>query len=340
MGLIPSVRDTQTHYKAECAAYIDLYGIANAHPEYPAYTGDMLALEDRAIDDTLCLDNGGEYYPELASLSLDERGGTLWLNWDETDRVRQYVLKVLGEESEAFAQFIVLMDLLEETGFQGGYWPFNPTYPYAHWSFTGVCSHPAQLKSNAQGFRTYIGCPENMLAVLPDFPIPSEEDFEVHTYDVYGFCTFPYAFSPAPGTSLSGHLMEIQTGTPGHGSDGFKFIHLYEFEEGELNQWQDSVDFTLVPDGIMIAPVNELGETIMEELEVPPLSTLIGVDRISLAEDADPPPPSALDVLLYVDQSFSEGKMVRLMFNTEGGERLHRYLLPIFSPLVPEDITE
>jgi hypothetical protein len=298
---------------AECTAFIIWDNVSPVEP-FPYLTTEHSAIAE-AVDRTACLDNGGEYHPTLASPSgIVERQGLVWLNWNQLTLVQEYVnihlipLNLLSELN-------VFLDFLESIGFEYNYWPSDPVYPYANWSFTGVCAHPVELQEKLSdgSLRTAVPCPSTYVAVLPEFDFPDPDDDS--TFSVSGYCTLPYAFPPGPNMAAPTAIPEITIGKPGGGFDGA--IYLARPTVDTLARWLEAVAFDVDEAGIKVTARNALGRDLLDAVNVPDGSHIIGWG-----------PPDVRALALRIDAALVANRISMIVLVTPNRRTLFRYLVP------------
>lgn len=313
----------------ECMAYVIWAGIDEVHPLYQHVAGDP---DDRGIDATACLDNGRAYDPGVAALSSAERDGLIWLNWPEVSFIKDFLVVEL-QGLPFYDNLIVWLDLLEAAGFELDYWPTDPVWPYNRWSSTGVCGHPAQLKAVVVGdqqvhYFTQLGCPNAMIAVMPDFEHPDVDDVETHGWSLDGYCTYAHLVPPPAGSALTTPLDVVQVGASGSGFSGARYVDMSVLTREDLEAWSQAVSFEPVPNGYEVYSTNELGRSLLVAFGVPEYSTLLAVDDTVLTSGETDDRVSLLELGLQIDKSTAGGHFTLLVLDTEDGRRLHRYVVP------------
>lgn len=311
----------------ECMAYVVWAEIDEVHPLYQHASGDP---DDRGIEETLCLDNGRAYDPGEAALTSLERDGLIWLNWPETEFITQY-LGVALQSLPFYEELLVFLDLLEFVGWELDYWKVKPDWPYSRWSSTGVCAHPARIDAVENGdqivLRTWLGCPNEMVAVMPDFKLPDAFDLE-KSWSVEGYCTFPHLLPPPSGMALTTPLDVVQVGAEGEGFSGARYVDLAKLTRDDLAAWSTAVSFEPTPDGYEVYATNELGRSLLIAFGVPEFSTLLAVDDTLVITPETSSVVPLLELGLQLDTNTTEGHFTVLVFDTPDNRRLHRYVVP------------
>lgn len=305
----------------ECAAMVtwqhaDPLGEQYPFPdsEDPSFDGTM-----RAVGATRCLDNGGQYLPGLAAVTMAERNGLLWLNWDELDQIKVWITANLGG-NPLFQTLLVAFDQFEDLGKEPLYWPLNPAWPWSRWSYTGICAHPAELRmaDSDIAIETWLGCPRGMSAVMPEFDPPQQPD---PNWKVEGFCTFPHQMPPSDGAAGPTAFPELKIGKPGHGFDGA--IYIAPLTRETALRWAESLEAIPTADGLLqIFAVNDLGRALLNTVNIPDGALLRSIQGERWEND-----PTA--VVLKIDRQLSAGRLVSLWFESPDRKRvLPRYLVP------------
>jgi hypothetical protein len=313
------VKQAPRQEDAECTAWVIWDNVGPVHGQlYPYMSSEHVAIGE-AVDSAECLDNGGEYHPVLASPSaLVERQGLVWLNWDQLTAVQAYVqvhLAPLG----VLEELNVFLDFLESLGFEYNYWPSDPLYPYARWSFTGVCAHPVELRAKTSGphygsIRTTKPCPLSYLPVLPDIEFPDlDDEVEVGHWVAEGYCTLVQALPPGPGMAGPTAVPEITVGKPGHGFSGA--IYLERPTDSTFARWAKAVELAPDRDGIVIKARDQLGREILQAVNVPDGSRIVGSGTDVTALGID------------VGRTLLDGRISMVILDTPDGRRLHRYVV-------------
>ena len=335
----PLVRDVaidyQRHEDAECAAFVMFDEIMQAHTLYPfegmneahAYT----QAEVRAFDAAACLDNGGEYLTPAAALTSGERNGLIWVNWTQIDSMIEFLQSTFSPDvQEAVNDALIFLDWLESQGWSWNLWPLNPAWPWSNWSFTGVCAHPVQLSSTAQGeIRTRVPCPRSYIPVVPDFnpPDPEVEDYPELDWRVDGYCTLPMQIAPMESAINRTLAPQIKIGKQGHGFSGA--IYVEPMTPGTLELLSNSLSLTKLNDapGISIGAKDGNGEELLSSMNVPVGSVVVGTNL-----NIDSADPTVNEMVAGVDNHLARGQIVMLLLDDPNGKRLHRYIVPTPTP--------
>jgi hypothetical protein len=280
--------------------------------EDPAYDGTM-----RAVGATRCLDNGGQYLPGLAAVSMADRNGLLWLNWDELDQVKLWIAANVGGNA-LFETLLVAFDFFESKG-ESLYWPINPAWPWSRWSYTGICAHPAELRlaDNDIKIKTWLGCPRGMVPIMPKVDPPQQPD---PNWKLEGFCTFPYQMPPSIGSAAPTVFPELKIGKPGHGFDGA--IYIAPLTRETALRWAESIEAIPMRDGLQLFAVNDMGRALLDAVSLPDGAILIGIHGERL--ETDP-----IAVVLQIDRQLAAGRLVMLLLDSpDRKRRYHKYFVP------------
>jgi hypothetical protein len=281
--------------------------------EDPSYDGTV-----RAAGATRCLDNGGQYLPGLAAVTMADRNGLLWLNWDELDQVKLWVAaNTVG--NDLLATILVAFDFFESKG-ESLYWPLNPAWPWSRWSYTGICAHPAELRlaDNDTKIKTWLGCPRGMVPVMPEVVDPPQQPDPNWKHE--GFCTFPYQMPPSDGAAGPTLFPELKIGKPGHGFDGA--IYVAPLSRETALRWVKSIKAIPTPDGLEIHAVNDLGRALLHTVSLPDGALLRSMHGERLERDP-------LAVILQIDRQLAAGRLVLLWFESPDRRRvIPRYFVP------------
>jgi hypothetical protein len=164
-----------------------------------------------------------------------------------------------------------------------------------------------------------------MVAVLPDFELPPEDEEELaeswFEWRASGYCTFPYAIPPGIGHASTTVIPELEIGAPGKGFDGALYLEAPSKRARDL--WLKAIRAEPTREGIRITATNELGASMLDAASIPSGATIVG-------EGSD-----VLGFGLRVDRALSNGELIMVVLEHER-RRLHRYIVPV-NPSPEED---
>jgi hypothetical protein len=317
-GWSPVLNQYSASPNAECEAWVEYYGVLAVAPEYPLYSASQDIMIGVAQEHAVCLDNGGVYKVSEAALTADQRNGLIWINWGEF--WEDFVLWLQTEHPEVHS-LIVAMDYLQNTGWNS--WPVDPPYPYNNWSVTGMCSHAVMLTEYNGTIRTGIPCPIGMIPVFPKY---DPEDI-LDEIDVHGYCSFPKSLPPEIADMTP---IDVITAKRGIGFDGARYVNLARITHEMLKAWTESVTLTETARGIVVNAKNDLGRDLLEALEIPEGSRIIGVNQLMTKDHPETGEPGATvwEVAIDIDQHFSDMRMAVVLLDAPDGMRHHRYIVP------------
>lgn len=273
----------------------------------------------RAAAATRCLDNGGQYLPALAAVTMADRNGLVWLNWDELDQIKVWIATELSGIA-IFQALLVAFDKFELEAEEYLYWPINPAWPWSRWSYTGICAHPAELRmaDNDIAIKTWLGCPRGMIPVMPDLDDPPQQPDP--NWKLEGFCTFPHQMPPSDGAAAPTVFPELKIGRPGHGFTGA--IYIAPLPRETVLRWAESLEAVPTSDGLQIHAVNDVGRALLDTVSLPDGAILRSMHGKRV--ESDP-----LAVILQIDRQLTAGRLVSLWFESPDRKTvIPRYLVP------------
>jgi hypothetical protein len=360
------------HPAADCRRGVHYYGIHQVSSAFPLAPDPNESVLPEVLATATCLDNGGEYevyngdlvggeYDSVlgngAVLSAFDRNGLVWVNTTELVKL----FETLATQAPApFDQLFVVLDILQDGGFNWFGWAVDPPFRPSMWSTTGECAYKAAIEIDSScDWWTTVACPKHMLPVLPEFNKTAMSEacvlanvgndaFDPQTIE--GYCTFPIWGAPpgaaAPtqppfwGVNIKPVDNSPQTGLGipnGYVIDMSELLNRLQLdaetsgsERAALASWYadvtTDVGFADVDDGVRLDPLTTAGRGFLASLDFTKsdVITSIGWGDQSIRR------PTTAALAMAVAQSFDAGELV--MFEVEEPSGIHRfvYLFPTF----------